>query len=128
MVGGYFALDYILPPLKRSNVAHETVKAYRLRLQAVKDGTLQAEPPAATASAPAAPPSEPPAPTNDMQPPAPPVQPVQPVQPAKPPVKSPSASSKGEVDVGAKESAMSLKKAIEAMNAESGEPARKPAK
>ena len=136
-VGGYFALDYILPPLKRSNIAHETVKAYRIRQQALKDAQLAeplqsespqiAPPPPAVTETPKIEPQHPPA--EQVQP----VPPVQPAQPAKQRTgnSGPPISSKGEVVVDSKNpksTAMSLKEAIEVMNAESGEPAKKPAR
>lgn len=123
VTGGYFALDYILPPLKRSNIAHETVKAYRIRQQALKDAQ-QAEPPLSE-SPQAAPP--PPAAFESQQPPVEPVQPAQ----QRTGSSAPPISSKGEVVVDSKNpksTAMSLKEAIEVMNAESGGTARKPAR
>jgi len=129
--GGYFALDYLLPPLKRSNIAHETVKAYRNR-QALKASSQQAEPPLTEAPQATPPPAEIEMPRNEAQPPAEHAHPTQSAQPARQRDGStPPTSSKGDLVVGSKnpkDTAMSLKEAIKAMNAESGEPARKPAR
>lgn len=137
-VGIYAAWDHILPPLKRKNFAHETVKAYRNRLQDPKAAPQQAEPPPAESPQAAPPPPASDAPANEQQPAAQPAQPVQQTQPAQPsqPAKQPAAnalptSSKGDMVVGdksAKETAMSLKEAIKAMNGDAYEPAKKPAK
>lgn len=136
--GIYAAWDYILPPLKRKNFAHETVKAYRNRLQDPKAAPQQAEPPPAESPQTVPPPAGSDAPANVQQPAAQPIQLTQPVQPAQPtqPAKQPAAnalptSSKGDLVVGdksAKETAMSLKEAIKAMNGDPAEPAKKSAK
>jgi len=155
-VGIYVALDYILPPLTRNNLA---TRYARERQEALEAASKQAEPlevlpivaPPQSAIEPA---------KNESQQSA--VQPDQPAQaqsavqaaqsavqqaqsavqpaqsavqsaaqPAKQPAKALPASNKGDVVVGNKEpkdTAMSLKKAIETMNKELGEPVRKPAK
>ena len=162
-VGIYVALDYILPPLTRNNLA---TRYARERQEALEAASKQAEPlevlpivappqsaiepaknelqqsavqpdqPAQAQSAVQAAQSAVQQAQSAVQPAQPIVQPAQSAvqsaaQPAKQPAKALPASNKGDVVVGNKEpkdTAMSLKKAIETMNKELGEPVRKPAK